>query len=252
MRKALDQHRAQARPHRFNGASTFRLRKGLRPSTGLPTPKCFNGAATFRLRKGPARRRPRHKPPLLQWGRNLSVAEGRSDRQRGRGGPGFNGAATFRLRKEPDARAHKSDRHSFNGAATFRLRKGEAIRDAGIARQASMGPQPFGCGRPPTEIDVDEKVKVLQWGRNLSVAEGLSGAAYKLPRRQLQWGRNLSVAEGYKGTGIIPAIHGFNGAATFRLRKGDGAPPRTASTSPLQWGRNLSVAEGRRRGRHVL
>ena len=35
----------------------------------------------------------------------------------------------------------------FNGAATFRLRKVPALAKHGRQRGASMGPQPFGCGR---------------------------------------------------------------------------------------------------------
>ena len=61
----------------------------------------------------------------------------------------------------------------------------------------------------------------LQWGRNLTVAEGVRdrlGARHGA--RMLQWGRNLTVAEG--------------------------ATPAAASGTPiaLQWGRNLTVAEG--------
>ena len=36
---------------------------------------------------------------------------------------------------------------------------------------ASMGPQPFGCGRIPTAAAA-AAAPPLQWGRNLSVAEG--------------------------------------------------------------------------------
>ena len=59
---------------------------------------------------------------------------------------------------------------------------------------ASMGPQPFGCGRSLAMI-VKAATPLLQWGRNLSVAEGTKSAT----------GR--------------PCAGSFNGAATFRLRK---------------------------------
>ena len=36
----------------------------------------------------------------------------------------------------------------------------------------------------------------LQWGRNLTVAEGAEFAAMPLSEQMLQWGRNLTVAEG--------------------------------------------------------
>ena len=60
-----------------------------------------------------------------------------------------------------------------------------------------MGPQPFGCGRLvlPWVLTV---LCLLQWGRNLSVAEGAGADAKQLASNPLQWGRNLSVAEGTK------------------------------------------------------
>ena len=39
---------------------------------------------------------------------------------------------------------------------------------------------------------------LLQWGRNLSVAEGALSAIAPNAKALLQWGRNLSVAEGSK------------------------------------------------------
>ena len=135
---------------------------------------------------------------VLQWGRNLSVAEGAQPRHRfsdGRGasmGPqpfgcgrdgqhkkmaapwssfngaatfrlrkawtcsqrpyktlGFNGAATFRLRKGLAFSRRRIAPLGFNGAATFRLRKGTLIVGSLTETLASMGPQPFGCGRRP-------------------------------------------------------------------------------------------------------
>ena len=59
-----------------------------------------------------------------------------------------------------------------------------------------MGPQPFGCGRLVNPLGVQPGEALLQWGRNLSVAEG--DAPPSILRRQAGC---------------------FNGAATFRLRK---------------------------------
>ena len=62
---------------------------------------------------------------------------------------------------------------------------------------------------------------VLQWGRNLSVAEGRAPCTAPRYSSALQWGRNLSVAEGLgRGAGRRVGMACFNGAATFRLRKG--------------------------------
>ena len=44
---------------------------------------------------------------------------------------------------------------------------------------------------------------VLQWGRNLSVAEGSVRGLAAANGRRLQWGRNLSVAEGGRPPGIV-------------------------------------------------
>ena len=55
----------------------------------------------------------------------------------------------------------------------------------------------------------------LQWGRNLTVAEGAPHDQGKENCLRLQWGRNLTVAEGgsqARRACTIPAR--FNGAAT--------------------------------------
>ena len=232
---------------------------------------------------------------LLQWGRDLSVAEGPQTSGGGNHPPCFNGAATFRSRKANVARTAATSRSSFNGAATFRSRKappsmstaGQSACFNGAATfrsrkdepepepkdwrtPASMGPRPFGRGRLCAR-HADSTICRLQWGRDLSVAEGaevMPGRGVGLP---LQWGRDLSVAEGrqrahragalvsFNGAATFrsrkvakpagrPAWYqGFNGAATFRSRK-DVADRRNANGAAwLQWGRDLSVAEGRGR-----
>ena len=85
---------------------------------------------------------------LLQWGRDLSVAEGQPWRAGCTTRPGFNGAATFRSRKATHSTVELAGGcQGFNGAATFRSRK--------VVREVAC-PPPI----------------VLQWGRDLSVAEG--------------------------------------------------------------------------------
>ena len=61
---------------------------------------------------------------------------------------------------------------------------------------------------------------MLQWGRNLTVAEGVELGMDGDNMVLLQWGRNLTVAEG--------------GADMYDL----------GQVEKLQWGRNLTVAEG--------
>ena len=108
-----------------------------------------------------------------------------------------------------------------------------------------MGPQLDSCGRPWQCRQVGHEQR-LQWGRNLTVAEGggargsegIASQASMGPqldscgRRyidgeisaliKLQWGRNLTVAEGV----------GYRQMLLYGIR--------------LQWGRNLTVAEGDR------
>ena len=76
-----------------------------------------------------------------------------------------------------------------------------------------MGPQLDSCGR----VDLSGKKlldDMLQWGRNLIVAEGLSLSDRLSSRARLQWGRNLIVAEGCRKAFCSRKAISFNGAAT--------------------------------------
>ena len=77
-----------------------------------------------------------------------------------------------------------------------------------------MGPQLDSCGRTGRDGKTTA-TNVLQWGRNLTVAEGAKTWMRKYLASLLQWGRNLTVAEG----GLLEAAQSirpvsFNGAAT--------------------------------------
>ena len=54
----------------------------------------------------------------------------------------------------------------------------------------------------------------LQWGRNLTVAEGFVKSMESSEAALLQWGRNLTVAEGFTRADLGNVDRGFNGAAT--------------------------------------
>ena len=148
-------------------------------------------------------------------------------------------------------------------------------RQAARRPRASMGPRPFGRGRLLWQPSSPASRSTLQWGRDLSVAEGAHGRGRGGCRVVLQWGRDLSVAEGRGHRYDAVDVLGFNGAATFRSRKvSEGQTPKealAASMGPrpfgrgraagalgippwppeLQWGRDLSVAEGQcSGGRH--
>ena len=180
----------------FNGAATFRSRKELRRLKRTPDLKAsmgprpfgrgryvdmpapvmaddrFNGAATFRSRKDRAAKDLGLQENTLQWGRDLSVAEGVGPCEGLRGGgnasmgprPFGRGRETKHYRPRPALPASMGPRPfgrgrctataeiiteaaSFNGAATFRSRKEAGMPELHIHRTASMGPRPFGRGR---------------------------------------------------------------------------------------------------------
>ena len=213
--------------------------------------------------------RPTRSPTIwLQWGRDLSVAEGcggaavpprasqasMGPRPFGRGRlwptmrgsvvrPASMGPRPFGRGRAGLGRRHPRTAASFNGAATFRSRKGDNGNVVGRRQSASMGPRPFGRGRFIVQI-IPYFSPMLQWGRDLSVAEGAQFCLLYVdvhnasmgPRpfgrgraiiwavvenwEVLQWGRDLSVAEGPNRF-----LHGGRHVL-------------------LQWGRDLSVAEG--------
>ena len=250
----------------FNGAATFRLRKGGDIWPALARERGFNGAATFRLRKEHFQWKAIANP-ALQWGRNLSVAEG------GRSGTAGARPEAASMGPQPFGCGRPACPRMVLPTARLQWGRNLSVAEGGQEQAARMG-----------------RV-LLQWGRNLSVAEGrlhwtapeshscFNGAAtFRLRKvaaapnspssaRGLQWGRNLSVAEGSGrwcgrargaasmgpqpfgcGRGrrrldTVEAGRRFNGAATFRLRKA--CRSRFLSIRmELQWGRNLSVAEG--------
>ena len=204
----------------------------------------FNGAATFRSRKGhcvPAGHVARVR---LQWGRDLSVAEGSWLAAKARGrhtasmGPRPFGRGRARMPMPDRARSlmlqwgrDLSVAEGLNSARRrarpSRLQWGRDLSVAegsGIARAvaakriASMGPRPFGRGRD-TEWNGAAPNTLLQWGRDLSVAEGWGRALAGAESGSLQWGRDLSVAEGRQAQRRMSVCSRFNGAATFRSRK---------------------------------
>ena len=76
-----------------------------------------------------------------------------------------------------------------------------------------MGPRPFGRGRYTPPWPVHAVTVRLQWGRDLSAAEG--GTTWR-PRGS--------------------RAHGFNGAATFRPRKARQTPSPAPAPSPASMG----------------
>ena len=111
---------------------------------------------------------------------------------------------------------------------------------------ASMGPQLVRCGMEYILWGLCVFITVLQWGRNLFVAECASGRRVAASSYSLQWGRNLFVAEcGQSPCRAAAGNARFNGAATCSLRNDAILTRPFILINMLQWGRNLFVAECR-------
>ena len=230
---------------RFNGAATFRSRKArrVRPRAGRvcasmgPRPfgrgrtwpewcarrlrRRFNGAATFRSRK------------VHPWPFRQSCATS------------FNGAATFRSRKVEPADESRRIVLGFNGAATFRSRKAFSARAALNATSASMGPRPFGRGRPVWPAGTIRSLPGFNGAATFRSRKGQhSPSINRTEAPLLQWGRDLSVAEGAQAEhGVRRPVPASMGPRPFG--RGRAGVARVSNEEwKLQWGRDLSVAEG--------
>ncbi len=87
-----------------------------------------------------------------------------------------------------------------------------------------MGPRLVSRGKQAIKFGFSVKL-LLQWGRDLLVAESPSQDRPPLPKNRLQWGRDLLVAESVE-------------RSTEKMDQ-----------HKLQWGRDLLVAESRQRTR---
>ncbi len=84
----------------------------------------------------------------------------------------------------------------FNGAATYWSRKVRVFPlDVGQRMGASMGPRLIGRGKLRRKSLNVVGGGVLQWGRDLLVAERILAPRSKQASPTLQWGRDLLVAE---------------------------------------------------------
>ena len=84
----------------------------------------------------------------------------------------------------------------------------------------------------------------LQWSRDLEVAERLAPLQVFYPNKLLQWSRDLEVAESCNPSRSTLPLKPFNGAATWKSRKGTGqglpAFRRTPSMEPRLGSRGKS------------
>ncbi len=156
----------------FNGAATWKSRKVGQSNRVTLMPSSFNGAATWKSRKGPRRNR----------GPCKKIS--------------FNGAATWKSRKGSGRRSHQFELRSFNGAATWKSRKEfRHLEPLANWMQASMGPRLGSRGKTMYNVFPEPRIRASMGPRL-----GSRGKRPFLPfihscTSMLQWGRDLEVAE---------------------------------------------------------
>ena len=167
------------------------------PSSTAALPPTFNGAATFQSRKPVRKDGGGLLNKILQWSRDLSVAEtGLSRRRSSTGGRlqwsrDLSVAETSRNRR--DLRTH----NPFNGAATFQSRKPEHTETKTVERKCLQWSRDLSVAETRASRPLPVPVRALQWSRDLSVAETCPNCGRMAPitHKNLQWSRDLSVAE---------------------------------------------------------
>ena len=227
------------------------------------------GPQPFGCGRPMARRRLGYRGPL-QWGRNLSVAEGlRPPKTEAKELP-LQWGRNLSVAEGPGPRRPVHwDESASMGPQPFgcgRTRQGAPVV---LSRRASMGPQPFGCGRTLVHELTWIYLGRLQWAATFRLRKGRGPTHGAYPSSYASMGpqpfgcgrrRRAAPPElkqiasmgpqpfgcgravvAFVGTGIWLR---FNGAATFRLRKAVVAAIAILAVIMLQWGRNLSVAEG--------
>ena len=127
---------------------------------------------------------------LLQWGRNLIVAEGRR-------------LCIHGPEKDDASMGPQLD-------SCGRVRRRDVLCGQYLA---SMGPQLDSCGRLLLS-SIGSSLRWASMGPQLDSCGRTAKLTNRLTKLTLQWGRNLIVAEGRKLTHLCDAASRFNGAAT--------------------------------------
>ena len=107
-----------------------------------------------------------------------------------------------------------------------------------------MGPQLDSCGRTVRAAVAATALGRLQWGRNLTVAEGAKAKRKADIEAALQWGRNLTVAEGVDYLINQDNARPLQWGRNLTVAEGGCTCKHPEKKTLLQWGRNLTVAEG--------
>ncbi len=157
---------------------------------------------------------------MLQWGRNILVAESCA-------------------RRPPCPCIRR-----FNGAATYSLRKDEILEIDTFGQFALQWGRNILVAESGQHALVAQYAVELQWGRNILVAESPISSTEPSYVHSLQWGRNILVAESRLWYHPLRSIHGASmGPQHTRCGKGVCDSCRPEKNRLLQWGRNILVAE---------
>ena len=81
------------------------------------------------------------------------------------------------------------------GPRRYRRGNQKISRQLGMDADASMGPRRYRRGNCDRELRKDRHNRMLQWGRDVIVAEIENPPASEWPGAELQWGRDVIVAE---------------------------------------------------------
>ena len=108
----------------------------------------------------------------------------------------FNGAATCSLRNAwQPIRRHRLRRNPFNGAATCSLRNAQTWGQRGRPAAPFNGAATCSLRNVLQYSQPTQRWLILQWGRNMFVAECIQQFRERADILHLQWGRNMFVAE---------------------------------------------------------
>ncbi len=158
----------------FNGAAIFQSRKSYTETPTGTIDGMLQWGRDLSIAEIDQHKRQERQHYELQWGRDLSIAEIRpiesksTENSKASMGPRSFNRGNARLE-----RPSPSGPTCFNGAAIFQSRKSIEHGLCDIRSNASMGPRSFNRGN----LDVVEHNQLtlplyqLQWGRDLSIAE---------------------------------------------------------------------------------
>ncbi len=257
----------------FNGAATLSSRMG-NPATDLElVARRFNGAATLSSRMaktmtervaaqnasmGPRRYRrgwsismgPVIRQDLLQWGRDVIVADGRRNRSRTSARRASMGPRRYRRGWGRSSSQIGAPASLLQWGRDVIVADGRAVSHFARSREASMGPRRYRRGWAPRR-SLRPMITALQWGRDVIVADGSlpTTSPNCFGSTALQWGRDVIVADGTRTCRLTSAAGSFNGAATLSSRMAppirSSQPERVASMGPRRYRRGWLARDAR-------